>query len=373
MASAAFPGAFNSVTLHRYPLLPAPIAERLGPVPDGYVHLLDGGPADNLGVESLLRLVASSSYRTTVQDQPFKPFQPTAMQRTLPAPCLIIVVDAFPEGVSARNDNEPDPRTFKDHFVDFNFMSAFDAFLARRRSDFLTLAGLRTRDRPLGPDVPVWVRPDGFVSYTTEPAYRFTTIEFPLPTWERGATLDVSTQIRPASTCSGGETKGCRGPDTAVCSIWHIALDNVASMPVVRKSADGDWVSMPVQPSGMKDDPAFYYRTKLRWVTSQIDTDFKLAGPPGCNAEFLQAALYAAARVAVREEDRYRTAACRWFRDQGLAVSAECETPIAPMAESDLPLPIAADAPLMGRSPRPSHQAVRCVAGISSAGGQPAP
>lgn len=323
MASAAFPGAFNSVTLHNYPLLPRVISERIGrQVPHGYVHVMDGGPADNLGVESLLRLAASSSYRSLVPNQPFVPMQLPAMQRSPQVPCLIIVVDAFPDGVSGLNDYKPDPRTFKDHFVDFNFMSAFDAFLGRRRSDFLTLSGLRTLDRQLGPEIPISIRPEGgFGPYPTSPANRFSSVEFPLPARfspvgsplnERNDPLDVVPQVRPARSCATTQGADCHEVDTGVCSIWHVALDNIASMPVARRGADGAWKNVRVKPQGVEDDPAFSYRTKLRWVTSQIDTDFKLAGPPGCDAKFLQDALYAAARVAFREDDRYRPKACQW-------------------------------------------------------------
>ena len=45
MASGAFPGAFHNVTLVDFSR------------PDRYQHLFDGGPSDNLGVHTLLRVI----------------------------------------------------------------------------------------------------------------------------------------------------------------------------------------------------------------------------------------------------------------------------------------------------------------------------
>src|SRR5437867_6673897 len=53
MASGAFPGAFNNVTLQNY----ATQSRR-----PHYVHLFDGGPADNLGIKTLLRLLREQIY-----------------------------------------------------------------------------------------------------------------------------------------------------------------------------------------------------------------------------------------------------------------------------------------------------------------------
>jgi len=368
MASAAFPGAFNSMTLHRYPLVPEVILEKRGPFPDGYVHLMDGGPADNLGVESLLKLASSTAYATPIPGQAPAFGPDVKLQHQPPVPCFIIVVDGYPDGVPDRSDFSPDPRGFKDHLLDTNFVSAFDAFLARRRNDFLALAGLRIGEGLMAPSVPLYVPMKGFGRYYPRPASRFSTVEFPLPARlqprdmpasEGVANLDLLPQIRPARPCPDArhaDPYTCRAKSVAVCSVWHIDLDGIASMPVARKQADGTWKRTSL------DDEAFDYRIRLRWVTAQINTDFKLIGPPGCSSQFLQDAVYAAARVAIREDDQHRLAACDWFTRNGLVVAPSCKEPLEPIGQRDLQVSIASNSPPIPGTQRVRNQAVKCVA-----------
>ena len=133
MASAAFPGAFSSVTLRNY--LPAsrePSGAFRDP-PVTYTHLLDGGPTDNLGLEALLQLAASHQRATTGR-------QGSARQDRR---CVILIADAYPSGVPSRKIWDPEPRAWYDHFVDLNFLEAFDALLVRRRTDILGYAGIQ--------------------------------------------------------------------------------------------------------------------------------------------------------------------------------------------------------------------------------------
>ena len=89
--SAAFPGAFHYVTLRNY-----------GNADAQFVHLMDGGFQDNLGIESLWRILLRDSgtrYRNV--------------------PVLLILADARPE-TKAKSAADPDPRHFLDYFVDFS-------------------------------------------------------------------------------------------------------------------------------------------------------------------------------------------------------------------------------------------------------------
>lgn len=103
MASGAFPGAFHNVTLRNHL------------DPGKYQHLFDGGPADNLGVDTLVEML----------DNPGP--KPTA--------CFLFVVDAHPY---ERNQgrSEFDTRSVLDFFVDHNISDSASVFLtlARRRA-----------------------------------------------------------------------------------------------------------------------------------------------------------------------------------------------------------------------------------------------
>ena len=124
MASAAFPGGFNNVTLENY----AATGGR------SYLHLLDGGPTDNLGVKALRRALASAA------DSPGAgPLRG----------CMLVVIDAYPD-VSltsaqhfAEHDkrNDDDPRGVLDHIFDTNLNDAFDDLLSNHREEMLKVMG----------------------------------------------------------------------------------------------------------------------------------------------------------------------------------------------------------------------------------------
>ena len=89
--SAAFPGAFHYVTLRDY-----------GTQESKFVHLMDGGVQDNLGIETLWRILLRDS---------------GARYRDVPV--LVILADSRP-AAKAKSAADPDPRHFLDYFVDFS-------------------------------------------------------------------------------------------------------------------------------------------------------------------------------------------------------------------------------------------------------------
>ena len=87
--SAAFPGAFHYVTLRNY-----------SKPEEKFIHLMDGGVMDNLGLESLKRILDREDvYRD--------------------ANVLVIVADAK-TSTKPKSEADPDPRKFLDYFVDFS-------------------------------------------------------------------------------------------------------------------------------------------------------------------------------------------------------------------------------------------------------------
>jgi predicted acylesterase/phospholipase RssA len=115
MASAAFPGVFQNVTLQDYRQ------------PKRYQHLFDGGPSDNLGIEALESAIHALDAKTLKGH--------AAVEG-----CLLVLIDSFTNDARRRDveaSQNSDPRKFLDFLVDDNFSNAIDAMLSHRREDSL--------------------------------------------------------------------------------------------------------------------------------------------------------------------------------------------------------------------------------------------
>lgn len=107
-ASSAFPGAFQDVTLQWYMDRPQ------------YVHLYDGGPIDNLGIQAVVEYLNRNILGTT-------------LDRLFPKGCLIIAVDATPTSEHPDLNARISSRQFADYFIDTNALDATDAMLMEAR------------------------------------------------------------------------------------------------------------------------------------------------------------------------------------------------------------------------------------------------
>jgi predicted acylesterase/phospholipase RssA len=116
-ASSAFPGAFQDVTLQGYVEPPL------------YLHLYDGGPIDNLGVQAILGYVNRNILGTS-------------LDRLFPNGCVIIVIDATPSSEHPDLNTRESDRTFIDYFVDANALDAMDAMLMESRRTLLARMGI---------------------------------------------------------------------------------------------------------------------------------------------------------------------------------------------------------------------------------------
>jgi NTE family protein len=116
-ASSAFPGAFDDVTLEKYV------------APPQYLHLYDGGPIDNLGVQAILeylnRNIAGKS-----------------LNAIFPNGCLIFIVDATPSSEHPDLADRQSSRKWVDYFIDTNALDALDAMMSESRRSLLTLLGI---------------------------------------------------------------------------------------------------------------------------------------------------------------------------------------------------------------------------------------
>ncbi|HKC93063.1 MAG TPA: patatin-like phospholipase family protein [Nitrospira sp.] len=111
-ASSAFPGAFQDVTLQWYM------------TPPQYLHLYDGGPIDNLGVQAITEYINRNILGTS-------------LDRLFPDGCLIIIIDATPASDHPELNKEESSRSFIDYFIDANALDAMDAMLVESRRSLL--------------------------------------------------------------------------------------------------------------------------------------------------------------------------------------------------------------------------------------------
>jgi len=131
-ASSAFPGAFQDVTLQWYM------------TPTHYLHLYDGGPIDNLGVQAVLEYLNRN-------------IPGTSLDRLFPKGCLIVVVDATPASEHPELNVEQSSRTFIDYFIDTNALDAMDSMLLESRRTLLERMDIPTskQDREFRGRIPV--------------------------------------------------------------------------------------------------------------------------------------------------------------------------------------------------------------------------
>jgi predicted acylesterase/phospholipase RssA len=133
MASAAFPAAFTSVTLETF-------GDPAGP--RRFLHVYDGGPADNLGITTLLDLATDAA-------EPGPDGRPPAGPRG----CFLVVVDAHTTQTrqGLRDQTRRSPRRLLDFFVDQNVLDASTVLLSQQRRAALADLGVsRPGLEPIG-------------------------------------------------------------------------------------------------------------------------------------------------------------------------------------------------------------------------------
>jgi NTE family protein len=281
MASGAFPGAFSSITLRNHaPRRPdGSAAERVT-----YTHLMDGGPADNYGIDTLLK-TARSAWQRSAQRESFA--------------CLFVVVDSHVVNHASERAVDRDLRnTPLDYLIDPNVFEAIDTMLARRRGDSLARLGIAlpglVRDRRRESGRFHFAQTDGGIERLVLHYDRV--VDFDLPVQD----------IEP----------GARSPR---CRAWHLALNEIR----------GITSGIASDATGVLDiaDPVLRRRALLWEALTRIRTDYRLGGPEGCSTAQLQDALYGAARITVREDTQSLDKVCRWLgQAAGEAAAAGCKS-----------------------------------------------
>jgi len=126
MASATFPGAFNFMTLCDFcwkkdEYKTQACTDRADP---RYLHVFDGGNADNLGLTSIKRVLWDSLDKS--KGTPHLPYRKV----------IVILVDSFITSNGA-DSRLPDARGAFDFWIDTNFIDATDSLLQANRQSLL--------------------------------------------------------------------------------------------------------------------------------------------------------------------------------------------------------------------------------------------
>lgn len=318
MASASFPGIFNSVTLAAYP-------PENSSKPTQYLHLIDGGPSDNLGLEGIFGKAAE---QLNARDDDARP------------ECMIIAIDAYASGDPERRQWLRDVRGWSGRLIDPNFSDSIDAMLQRRRYDTLQRMGLTPRRLKNETHQGV-----SFAAVDGRPAQQLTA-----PFTHIKKSMSLFEMI--------GETM-TEGPDgedlipNLSCLVWHIALDNVATQMLgqimVNKEPQlvvGEYSDAAVRITDQQwlQRPEVSHRLGVAGITQRLRTDFNLSGPPSCSRQQLRDAIWEAGRLAVIEDLPARKEVCDWMQHKGWAgmycmaphpVSPQREVPHRYVAEPD--------------------------------------
>lgn len=147
MASGAFPGVFNNVTLANFSTTfttrddkyiwgndPCGTSPRSPLTPASYLHLYDAGATDNLGVDALLGDAKSAAWATIEEGSTLRG-------------CFLVVVDSYVWRSRNEQFDQPDTRRGVDFIVDRNFLDAIETLMDRTRA--VKIRELQTNAVPL--------------------------------------------------------------------------------------------------------------------------------------------------------------------------------------------------------------------------------
>jgi NTE family protein len=279
--SAAFPGVFDSATLERFRPVEiwVPLAGSKSWDPSSFIHLIDGGASDNLGVETLWDAALTQLYGNGFDSMPDhfdeKPF-------------VLLSVDADAPNTNALFERYADDRRFLDRIFNSNVFGGIDALFAGRRRENLIKMGM---GQTVFPTTTYESFSDSQQRYVQ--SKRISKFKVPVsckPYWGRyRCFVDYSEPI--------GESKKL----FFTGMVWHISLDEIASIA---------GLSLNFEQSDVLKKPRRLELVRLQRLVTQIKTHFKLVGPLGCSQRQLQDGLYAAARILVLEDEASRDTIC---------------------------------------------------------------
>ncbi len=297
MASGAFPGVFGTRTLAAYRSASDKNAKRLdeptSTTPLSYVHLIDGGAADNLGADALsIALLRWHQYTS-------RPSSEERREGMKDPGCMLILVDSS-TGSESDNSKHADPRSpLVDYVVDTNALLAIDAMMKRRRVDTLHRMGidLSRRDRV---GIRQRLNREANLSHVFDRNFR-----------TNGA------QVVPPT-----------------CFVWHISLDKVDE--IFEAEPYERWEITPEQSAAVTKFYKDPYRRRLGLAAVGIQTNYKLKSSHCDKSTDISFVLRASARELVVGDSYARSAVCDWMEEQDMSGVTQCKNSPADRME---PLP----------------------------------
>lgn len=317
-ASAAFPGLFSAVPLASY-YSDSEVHFGAPKTPKHFLHVMDGGASDNLGIESLAGSLLFREERT----------------KTKIKQCLFIVIDAFASGDIDQRHNTDDVRSWSDRLVDSNFLDSIDAMLSHRRETALSNLGqLRQK----------------YSKNTTYSEFR-TAHDFPVP--------DADLELIDFSRTSKTSLRKVMGLQPKVhfnedlnCSVWYLSIDGLEEFVVANweygssqriddKIRELKSHHTPAELEKLADLPEYnpqtllntYLKTQyprhvmaVRDLATRVKTDFDLVGPKNCSSSVLASALWSAGMISVNADVRSRAVVCKWIQATGQSVADFCDS-----------------------------------------------
>jgi NTE family protein len=279
-ASGAYPGMFEPLVLKNHDPFPPNWQQ-----PTTYLHLSDGGTADNLGIDALIR--AAQEFNANSLD-----LVPTHHA------CLLILIDAAVHDPAIQYGAMPDLRTNPvKTLVSSSLFTAFDVLLERRRDDQLSALGINEASdngRRFQPAVEI---PLGNYSY-----------------WDAGTSKSRGRGINLSPAVGIGEHK-----TTMTCAVWHISFEHLQDVTtgrtVFQRENFGPFIPVDEKPVPGRENEI----SRLDYFVNSIDTSYKLVmtGKSTCSPGIIQHALFDASRVLVRDDTPSLIQLVNWLRENG--------------------------------------------------------
>jgi NTE family protein len=284
MASGAFPGAFRDITLEGQ-------TEQKKP---GYLHLMDGGPYDNLGVTTLATDLGQAVVDNLRQGKQIKG-------------CFLIVVDAFSRPLEIYRDKHsvdvivPGLLTMNSPnignsgplgwLIDSNIFESSDLLLRSQHVDLLSrlgYSGIRTQD----------------------------TFESML-----GETLIDAPRNKPVTTFYlreffKGDTRAGSIPPDFECTVWVLGFDRIYGLATEKYDAGRNRAGTINAASKKQGDDLI----ELFALANSIPTRYALQSPDHQSPVKLQDALFSVAHVLVNDDPQAMVAVCSWFSGKGMEI-----------------------------------------------------
>lgn len=271
MASGAFPLFFDNVTLRDFRPRP-PWTEETGArvaIAPRYVHLLDGGPSDNLGLDALREIAQNAAIETLRAEKPF-------------SGCVLISIDAAVDR-DAGHATQSDTRSGLGRIVALNAKAAIDALFLARRSSQLAAYRLNVYEDAKRDNLGAQLR-------LTNHA------QFPLfgDVSRSSRTSGLLRATNPRATAYDASKELFERLSKIQCSIWHMPLGGVANfqldLPV--------WTTDAKSPRPIRFEP-YGPNRELAEKVRRIETHYRLTDGSGRSPESLQDDIHKAAELLV--------------------------------------------------------------------------